>query len=175
MRAQTLSDTADSKSALAPLAQVFASLKLETQNSEPGALEPPPDLNVERLFVRAYALVSAALLLSAAVAILVPAQKEEDMLSNQVTLQFLFFFEIACVAVLSRYVPKLPSVWAAIVLFVCAAVNGASFTSFFQWIPASASHMGSCSADYLLPRLQPLRVGARSISVRLTEYSRSSL
>jgi uncharacterized protein len=86
--------------------------------------------------------VSAALLLSAAVAVQVPASRDEDLISNQVTLQFLFFFEIACVAVLSRYVPKLPGVWAAIVLFVCAAVNGASFTAFFAWIPASAVAYG---------------------------------
>jgi len=72
----------------------------------------------------------------------VPAPRDEDLLSNQVTLQFLFFFEIACVAVLSRYVPKLPRVWAAIVLFVCAAVNGASFTAFFAWIPATAVAYG---------------------------------
>jgi uncharacterized protein len=105
-------------------------------------LESPIENNVQRLFVRAYALVSAALLLSAAVASQVPAPREEDLFSNQVTLQFLFFFEIACVAVLSRYVPKLPGVWAAIVLFVCAAVNGASFTAFFAWIPASAIAYG---------------------------------
>lgn len=109
------------------------------------AFEPPPDdpdNDVQRLFVRAYALVSAALLLSAAVASLVPVRKEEDLLSNQVTLQFLFFFEIACVAVLSRYVPKLPRVLATIVLFVCAAVNGASFTAFFGFIPPSAVAYG---------------------------------
>jgi FtsH-binding integral membrane protein len=109
------------------------------------AFEPPsdkPDNDVQRLFVRAYALVSAALLLSAAVASLVPVRKEEDLLSNQVTLQFLFFFEIACVAVLSRYVPKLPRVLATVVLFVCAAVNGASFTAFFGFIPPSAVAYG---------------------------------
>ena len=169
MRAQTLSDAADSKSALAPLAS------LETGNlhsdehpdRESSSLDgvgitpqpesslsddpsphntqislEPTDSNVQRLFVRAYALVSAALLLSAAVATQVPAPREEDLLTNQVTLQFLFFFEIACVAVLSRYVPKFPGVWAAIVLFVCAGVNGATFTAFFAWIPASAIAYG---------------------------------
>jgi FtsH-binding integral membrane protein len=173
MRAQTLSDAADSKSALAPLLYGCGLVQnLKPENDEHPDREPPvldgvgitpqPELsdfepapplpqapldsptegNVQRLFVRAYALVSAALLLSAAIATQVPATREEDLLSNQVTLQFLFFFEIACVAVLSRYVPKLPGVWAAIVLFVCAAVNGASFTAFFAWIPATAVAYG---------------------------------
>jgi FtsH-binding integral membrane protein len=108
----------------------------------PIASEPPSVGNVQRLFIRAYFLISAALLLSAIVASLVPTPSEEDLLSNQLTLQFLFFFEIACVAVLSRYVPKLPGVLAGVVLYVCAAINGATFTAFFAWIPATAIAYG---------------------------------
>ncbi len=178
MRAQTLSDAADSKSALAPL-QAGLEKKLSNtfhpdHDRTPPTLEgvgiaPQPELDppapdvaapdplpedgssidsssldpgVQRLFVRAYSLVSAALLTSAAVASQVTINQGDDFLSHQATLQLVFFFEIVCVALLARYAPKLPATLAAVLLFVCAAVNGASFTVFLLWIPAPALAYG---------------------------------
>jgi len=167
MRAQTLSDTAGSKSALAPLPKANARPAVQDpgnpeQSESPVMLDgvgitPDPDPSlagslpaqktqtdegVQRLFVRAYSLVAAALLISAAVASQVRTEDPDDFVSHQATIQLAFFFEIACVAFLSRYVPKLPRDLAALLLFVCAAVNGASFTAFLIWIPATAIAYG---------------------------------
>jgi uncharacterized protein len=166
MRAQTLSEAADSKSALAPLLRVLVIMsenenhgepfeaaglqgigltpKPESELTELPRIDPvtPPPSGVQQLFTRAYALVSAALLLSAFVSTQVPAPEPDEMLAHHATLQFLFVFEILCVALLSRYVARLPRNFAAATLFVVAAINGASFAVFLVWVPAAALAYG---------------------------------
>jgi uncharacterized protein len=180
MRAQTLSDAADSKSALAPLLRVFLTVSDNRNNGdtpEPSILDgvgitpqpqidaptslqpadpvPSRDFGVQQLFTRAYALVSAALLLSAFISSQVPTPEPDQLLANQATLQFLFFFEIACVALLSRYVARLPRNLAAVALFVVAATNGASFTVFLAWVPPAALAYGflMCGVSFALTAL----------------------
>lgn len=167
MRAQILSDAADIESALAPLQRAFLRVSENEKNGkipespmlqgigitslpevDAPSLLPTNDLDssrdagVQQLFTRAYALVSAALLLSAFVCSQVPAPEPDEILSHLATVQFLFFFEIACVALLSRYVARLPRNVAAAVLFVVAAINGASFTVFLRWVPIAALAYG---------------------------------
>ena len=161
MRAQTLSDAADSKSALAPLLREFLIVSTNENSGEipePDVrdgnaspdLSPSLDSSVQQLFIRAYGLVSAALLVSAFVSTQVPAPEPDELLSHRSIFQFLFLFEIACVALLSRYVARLPRNLAAVVLFVVAAINGASFTVFLMWIPAAALAYGflMCGASF---------------------------
>ena len=104
----------------------------------PTALSGSIDADVQRLLVRAYSLVAAALLLSAAIASQIPISEDSGILAHQLALQFFFILEVMCVAVLPRFVPKLPRNFAAILLFAFAAINGVSFTVFLIWIPAPA-------------------------------------
>jgi uncharacterized protein len=100
------------------------------------------DRDVQLLFVRAYSLVSAALLVSAIVASLVSVPTDENVLQLPVGLQFLFLLQIGFVAVLARYVTRFPRAFAAFLLFFWAAVNGISFALFLHSIPSSAIAYG---------------------------------
>jgi len=100
------------------------------------------DRNVQRIFFRAYSLISAALLVSAAVASRVTTAVDQPMIIQQGSMQMLFIFEVVCVAALTRYVPKLPRELAAFLLFFCAVFNGVSFTFFLIWFPPSAIAYG---------------------------------
>lgn len=105
---------------------------------------PIPDRDVARLFVRAYTLIAGALMISALVAALAPmaAADPERMADRQLGVNLLFLFEIACVAVFTRYVPRLPRKAIAALLVFFAVINGISFTVFLRWITPAALACG---------------------------------
>lgn len=100
------------------------------------------DRDVQLLFVRSYALVAAALLISAIVASLVSIPSGENGFELPLGFQLLILLEVGFVAVLVRYVTTFPRALAAFLLFFWAGVNGVSFSFFFHWISPVAIAYG---------------------------------
>lgn len=94
----------------------------------------------QRTFVRAYLMMAAGLLLSAAVAGLCVerAQIAEEVAANQIWYAVVFAVEVFCVVFLRKVVPSLGKVGAFSLFFAYSALNGVSFSIFLLFVPTYA-------------------------------------
>jgi FtsH-binding integral membrane protein len=98
----------------------------------------------QQLMTRVFALMSGALLLTAAVAWLVGelAELPDDFKLRQIHFQILFFCELASVVYLARIVPQLRTAIVGVVFVAYAAFNGISFAVFAPYLPHQAVAYG---------------------------------
>jgi len=96
------------------------------------------------LLVRVFSLVALGLITSAGVAYFAVQNSNvyENAIRHSIGFQIMFFFEVAVVAFISKYMTNFTISMAWIVFIFYSAFNGISFSLFFLWLPPSAVVFG---------------------------------